>query len=171
MMVTHTELNQRAVKWLFSQGCSVVASEIKCWNNTGEIIDALGFTSQYSILVECKASRNDFLADKHKPFRKEPERGVGQLRYYLCPPDIIKTEDLPERWGLLYTRGTQIKKVIYPHAYLEEKKFEQPFNHLSERTILLSVCRRLGVYEKGIEGKVFFKEKMIPEQQPAHDKE
>ena len=55
--LTHDELVVRSVKWLFSYGCSVVLSEIQCWNNSGEIVDAIGFNSSHSILVEAKATR------------------------------------------------------------------------------------------------------------------
>lgn len=157
MSLTHTELNQRAIKWLLSNGCSVAISEIKCWNNSGEIVDALGFRSDCSILIESKASRADFLADRHKRFRITPELGVGQLRYYLCEKDIIRPEDLPDKWGLLYIAGSTIRKIVTPPY--QEKEFYHTHNHLSERSILISACRRLGVFEQGILGKVFFKEK------------
>lgn len=157
--LTHAELNLRAVKWLLSQGCSVAVSEIKCYNNTGEIIDALGFHSQLSTLIECKTSRSDFLADKKKNFRKDPARGVGQHRYFLCEKDIIKPSDLPRKWGLLWVTGRGIKKVVYPTGWESEQRFKHEYNHASERSILISAVRRLGVFQDGIEGKVFFKEK------------
>lgn len=155
----HNELTQKAVKWLFNQGHSIVLSEIKCYNVSGEIVDALGFKSQTSTLVECKVSRADFLADKNKPFRIRPEKGVGQFRYYLCPENIIVPADLPPKWGLLYATKRGIKKVIYPFGYTSEEAMMQDYCHHSERTMLISTIRRLGVFQDGIEGKVYFKEK------------
>lgn len=158
--MNHTELTTKAIKWLLSQGHAIVLSEIKCFNTSGEIVDALGFKSQISTLVECKASRADFLADKNKHFRKESHKGVGQHRYYLCEPDIIKPEDLPAKWGLLYATKRGIKKVVYPAGLNSEQEMMQDYNHHSERTMLISTIRRLGVFQDGIEGKVFFKEKL-----------
>ena len=57
-------------------------------------------------MVECKITRDDFLADRDKPFRQKPARGVGSERFYLTPPVLIKLEELPPGWGLLeYRRG------------------------------------------------------------------
>jgi len=50
-----------------------------------------------SYMIECKATRSDFLSDKTKPFRKKPERGVGNYRYYMTPPNLISADDLPEK--------------------------------------------------------------------------
>jgi hypothetical protein len=33
---------------------------------------------------------------------------MGQRRYYLCPPEIIKLEDLPKKWGLLWAEKRRI---------------------------------------------------------------
>jgi hypothetical protein len=62
--------------------------------------------------VECKISRADFLADHAKPHRAIGG-GVGDYRYFLCPQGLIKPEEVPHRWGLLWIspRGT-IKSVL-----------------------------------------------------------
>lgn len=31
-----------------------------------------------------------------------PEMGMGTLRYYACPKGLLKEDDLPEKWGLVY---------------------------------------------------------------------
>lgn len=160
--LSHGELTQKAVKWLLSYGCSVVMSEIKCWNNSGEIVDALGFTSSISVLIEAKATRPDFLSDKKKKFRMRPEMGVGQMRFFMTNKGIIKPEELPEKWGLLEVSGSRVSKTVFPkHRYypsIREEWFHD-CNHRSERSMLVSACRRLGVYQQGIEGKIYFKEK------------
>ena len=43
-----------------------------------------------------------FLADRSKPHRLNPEMGMGKYRYYICPTGLIKPEELPEKWGLIY---------------------------------------------------------------------
>lgn len=34
-------------------------------------------------MTECKVSRSEFLADKHKPWREKPGLGIGAVRSYL----------------------------------------------------------------------------------------
>jgi len=63
--------------------------------------DVFGFTRYNSVLIECKASRSDFLADKKKPFRQNPQEGVGNTRYYLVNEGVAKPEEMPEGWQLL----------------------------------------------------------------------
>lgn len=67
-----------------------------------ERCDAILFSSMTSYLIETKISRSDFLADAKKPFRLNPDDGVGEYRYYACPTGLIKPEELPEKWGLIY---------------------------------------------------------------------
>ena len=84
MEVTHAKLVSMAVDWLRRYRCGVVLSEQACVS--GEMPDAIGWKKTcHSVLVECKASRPDFLADRGKPFRQKPETGVGCERYYLAP--------------------------------------------------------------------------------------
>lgn len=65
-----------------------------------ERCDAVLFTSSSCFMVETKISRSDFLADFKKQHRQEG--GVGNYRYYDCPIGLIKPEELPEKWGLIY---------------------------------------------------------------------
>lgn len=108
----HDELVKKAVRWLQKPlslggpGCHTAVSEAKA-GFKGEIADALGFRAcetiaAGSVLVEVKVTRNDFLADKNKPHRQPNAVAVGNWRYYLCPEGIIKPEDLPAKWGLLW---------------------------------------------------------------------
>ena len=74
-----------AVAWLRRYyKCGIILSEQYC--ATGEVPDVIawkGFCK--SVLVECKVSRADFLADATKPFRLKPEEGMGSQRFYLAP--------------------------------------------------------------------------------------
>ena len=108
----HDELCLRAAKFLKNNGFSVVFDDrYQASTGTGEQPDAIGFRNGVSCLVEVKVSRADFLADKKKHFRKEPTVGMGDWRFFLCPPNLIKPEDLPDGWGLLYAHNKIIKKV------------------------------------------------------------
>lgn len=81
----------------------IIRDPFRAYTISGERPDAIGWRDGISILIECKASHADFLADRKKPFRAETDnqQGMGDWRFYLCPPEIIKPEELPEGWGLL----------------------------------------------------------------------
>ena len=108
--MTHAQLVAKAVGWLRSYRCGVVLSEQAC--ASGEMPDAIGWKQAcHSVLVECKVTRSDFLADRAKPFRQRPEKGVGSERYYLTPPALIRTEELPAGWGLLELRRGRVEML------------------------------------------------------------
>lgn len=98
--MTHAQLVQKAVEWLRAYRCGVVLSEQACIS--GEMPDAIGWKrSCHSVLVECKISRADFLADRGKRFRQKPDTGVGCERFYLTPRRLVGVDELPVGWGLL----------------------------------------------------------------------
>lgn len=114
--MTHSELCKLAVSWLQrpssrgGHGCKVAIDECRTgWS--GEVPDAIGYrfagmedsSMDGTVLVECKLSRSDFLADKAKPHRKTG--GVGNWRYFLAPEGLISPEELPEKWGLVEVNG------------------------------------------------------------------
>lgn len=107
---THRELCDRAAYWLqTSLGCKLVLVERNSGRG-GEEPDAIGWTPcGHSSLIEVKVSRQDFLADKKKPHRKIPEKGMGRRRYLLCQRDLIKPEEAPEGWILLWATEHQIR--------------------------------------------------------------
>src|SRR5215469_3324498 len=89
----HSQLVARAADWLRHRyGCGIVLSEQYC--ATGEVPDVIGWkASCQSVLVECKVSRSDFLADALKPFRLRPEDGLGSKRFYCAPAGMIRTDE------------------------------------------------------------------------------
>lgn len=145
--MTHGELVKRAERWLKTQGCGVVfRDEFKAATHNGELPDAIGWRDGISVLVECKASRADFLADRSKRFRQRPEIGMGDWRFFLCPPEIITVADLPEGWGLLHAYPKQIKKlhgVPGNCGWWNKKPFEG--NKRCETQMMYSALRRMVV--------------------------
>ena len=145
-MITHDELVIIAGKWLHKFGCGVVFEEF----GTGpEIPDAIGFKFGYSILIECKTSRADFLADFKKPHRIDPEFGMGNYRLFICEKNLILPEELPNGWGLLYvdpeTKKVRKKKcwkgnTLYKTEDYGIIKFDA--NLEAERDMLISRIRR-----------------------------
>lgn len=112
----HSTLVATGVRWL-SRKCSVVLYEFD--TASGENPDVIGWASGAgSILIECKLSRSDFLRDAGKTARRNPRAGMGQRRYYLCPPEVIQVADLPPKWGLLWAAKGQVavKREARGHA-------------------------------------------------------
>src|SRR5919197_1773184 len=98
--MTHPQLVDLAVRWLRRYRCGVVLSEQSC--ATGEMPDAIGWKRAcHSVVVEFKISREDFSADRDKPFRKKPEVGLGCERFYMTPAGLLRPGELPHGWGLL----------------------------------------------------------------------
>lgn len=137
--VTHEKLVAMAVGWLRRYRCGVVLSEQACVS--GEMPDAIGWKKAcHSVLVECKVSRADFLADRGKPFRQLPETGVGSERFYLAPRGMIRVEELPAGWGLLEVNGREIETVKKSARNLRSATgFEYEMN------LLLASLRRVEV--------------------------
>lgn len=145
--MTHDKLVIRAERWLKTMGCGVVFNDnFRTGNITGEQPDAIGWRDGLSLLVECKASRSDFLADKKKPFRLAPTMGMGDWRFFMCPPGLIQADELPEGWGLLYAHPRKIEKAhgVPPNAHWWGKK---PFegNKRAETQLMYSALRRIKI--------------------------
>jgi hypothetical protein len=137
MEITHDLLILRARYWLENTaGAKVVLTEFaggavggsrRSRRSNREIPDAIGWLrSGVSLLIECKASRGDFLSDAVKPSRRsgksgvpgspaltvpKPElkptrktEGLGAYRFYLTPSGLLRPDELPEGWGLLELR-------------------------------------------------------------------
>jgi hypothetical protein len=137
--MTHAQLVEKAVRWLRGYRCGVVLSEQSCVS--GEMPDAIGWKHAcHSVLVEGKVARADFLADRAKPFRLKPEYGVGCERFYLAPATLIRSEELPQGWGLLECRGDKIDMVSR-----SAKNLRSAIGFRCEMNLLLASLRRVEV--------------------------
>jgi hypothetical protein len=140
---THKTLKKEACRWLFRTGYRAVAAEVRL--HPLGIVDAVGVglfgpfinhlkdggTRVQTCIVECKASRSDFLRDvsndgqmtlalmERKTNRRRKRRkvlsqrvGLGKfdaamlepmanVHYILAPAGMLKKEEIPGRWGLL----------------------------------------------------------------------
>jgi len=141
--VTHDDLVKKAASWLKRKHCLVITEMA-----TGEEADAIGWYGSQATLIECKASRSDFLSDRKKPFRRLPDTGMASLRYYMTPMNLIDLEELPDCWGLLEVRGNRI--------FTPKKAEWQEHNELAEKSLLLSAIRRIGqITPEGISVKFY----------------
>ena len=140
----HYELCVEGAKWLrrhkwnfercrqkpcynHTRGCGYCCSrfkyaavEICTWNTEQTDVWALGNFDE-STVIEVKVSHSDFLADKKKWARSEEAFRLGlqagTYRWFLCPEGVIKPEELPEMWGLLYWDGKKIRPVVPPEKF------------------------------------------------------
>lgn len=141
----HEQLVSLAIDWLRRYRCGVVLSEQYC--ATGEVPDAIGWRASSrlgisrSVIVECKASRADSLADAKKPFRVNSADALGSERYYLAPRGVIAVEELPAHWGLLECTG----RTVTVAAKAARGDLRSPAGLMKEMNLLLASLRRVEV--------------------------
>lgn len=141
----HAVLVTAAIRWLRgSRKCPVVFSEHV--TRLGITPDAIGWYREWSILVECKASRSDFFADRQKPIHLDPDSWPGQERWYLTPPGLVKVEELPAGWRLAELHGWapdnpgRVKAISPLHRH-SDRLFNDGRSR-AELPLLLSAVRR-----------------------------
>jgi hypothetical protein len=139
--VTHQQLVRLAEQWLRrNYRCGIVLSEQSC--ASGETPDVIGWKGKCrSILVECKISRADFFADREKPFRKNPELGMGCERFYLAPAGMIAPNELPKKWGLLECQQREVRVAVRPGRVSQRTET----GLMWEMNLLLASLRRVEV--------------------------
>lgn len=147
MKMSHEALVDVAANWLFGKH-PIVITEMS--NSCSETPDAIGWRGGFSTLIECKTSRGDYYSDHAKPFRQNPDLGIGDFRYYLCEKGTICPDGLPNGWGLLETSGKRVRKVI------EAIRFPIT-NKAHEIVILSSALRRIGQTKpKGVSIRAYY---------------
>jgi hypothetical protein len=140
--MTHSALVELAVRWLrTTYHCGIILSEQACC--TGEVPDVIGWKGRCrSVMVECKVSRTDFLADRGKPWRLNPQGALGCERFYMAPAGLIAGAELPPGWGLLEVRN---RKVGIAVACKKRKSLRTAEGLLNEMNLLLASLRRVEI--------------------------
>lgn len=140
-VIKHSQLVDRAVEWLRHRyRCGIILSEQYC--ATGEIPDAIGWKGFCrSVVIECKVSRTDFLADAGKQFRLKPEEGLGCERIYMAPAGLISEDELPHGWGLLECTRNETRLVAKPKRINQRTQIGM----MKEMNLLLASLRRVEV--------------------------
>jgi hypothetical protein len=150
--ISHRELCLAGAKYIKNHGVTkwqkptYVVCELE---RVGESPDIFGFGLSCTQLIEVKVSRLDFIADKNKYWRKNPSKGIGQLRAYLCPVGVIKLNELPKDWGLLYYERGKILVVREPCVQIS--------NSQQEMNLAASILRREGIKSKVFDYKKYNK--------------
>jgi len=144
--LSHKELVNAAYRLCSKNAsCGVVFKEL--YSISGEIPDVIGFGDWgHSVLIECKTSRSDFFAEFKKPHRINGG-GMGRYRFFCVPTGLIKQDEIPEKWGLIYVNASMKATAIFnpmrqPYDSRHTFTFED-YNRDSERHIMYSALRRL----------------------------
>lgn len=146
------EIEKIPHKELCEIGAKILKTKFKCTvsihepRGLKENPDAIGWRYGWgmceyegSILLEAKTSRADFKKDFKKAFRITPTDGIGNWRFYLCPTGIIKPEELPDKWGLIYVDDKRKTKIIVnPYETRATRRLNKfnDFNVENERFLL-----------------------------------
>ena len=140
---THKRLVRRMANWLkYQKKMSVVCAELSTRNS--ETPDVIGWVGgAESVLIECKVSRADFIADAKKHFRRNADRGMGDERYIAAPPGMIRPDELPEGWGLL--EPTPYMGMNRDYIKTIVKAQHQESSKRNECVMLMSAIRRLEI--------------------------
>jgi hypothetical protein len=140
--MTHEALVELAVRWLRTcYRCGIILSEQACC--TGEVPDVIAWKGRCrSVLVECKVSRADFLADRNKPWRTNPEGTLGCERFYMAPAGLIGVAELPPNWGLLEVRGRKVEVAV---ACNKRRSLRTAEGLMNEMNLLLASLRRVEI--------------------------
>ncbi|MGA3210508.1 MAG: hypothetical protein ABSD20_04320 [Terriglobales bacterium] len=137
----HALLVRKAEEWLRRcYRCGIVLSEQ--YATVGEIPDVIGWRGNCrSVVVECKVSRGDFLADANKPCRTTPDESMGCERFFLTPPGLVASEEVPKPWGLLEYGRNGVRLLIKPGR----TSLRSPAGLMKEMNLLLASLRRVEI--------------------------
>lgn len=109
-VMSHSLCVKMAAEYMYKRA-EVVLPEF--FSHNAELPDVIAFNARYSTVIECKVSRSDFLKDRYKSFRLNPNQGMGDYRFYCAPKGLIKPEELPHGWGLIeILPSNKMRKVI-----------------------------------------------------------
>jgi hypothetical protein len=141
--LSHSDLCNIGARWISKKGLPLAAVELKTIGR--EIPDVYATNGMMSAIMEAKVSRSDFLADAKKEHRMHPYRGIGDLRYYICPEGLIKPDEVPSGWGLIWVsqKGRIIEQIpLFKGNIPSECSMRHPCDKQKDRDILYSICRR-----------------------------
>lgn len=154
MSWTHDGLCKATAQFfLTTGGCDIVCRELH--SELREIPDLYCVYKNYSVVCEVKISRADFFKDRHKIFRKHPKLGLGTFRYYVCPEGMIKPEELPYHWGLIYGYDDGSIKLIRGKA-MGYQRFDNAYyfqvDPINENKAMYSLLKRAASWGIGEHG-------------------
>lgn len=139
-IITHRQLCEIGAKFLKNAipwyiRCNYVVTEFT--SQCSESPDIYGYRGgSHTVLIEVKVSRGDFFADRKKRHR-QPGMGIGSSRYYLCPTNLIRVDELPPDWGLLYCNNEGLITIEKQSEHFDDRDYKD------EMAVMYSIIRRL----------------------------
>lgn len=83
------------------------------WESDLIYISKSGYVTEYEI----KISKSDFKADKKKEYKHQKLNSHDPFKpkyfWYVCPPNIIDAQDIPDYAGLIYCDSLAYDEVTY----------------------------------------------------------
>jgi hypothetical protein len=150
-VVNHAQLVKAGKLWVLGQSGRCKVALVEFYSGEHEIPDILAFRNTgLSVMIECKASRADFLKDKKKHSRQFDKFGLGMEKWYLVAPDVTHDvkKEIPEGWGCLlycpskHTRGYYLSCLARAARVNDMGKDEYEYLLSIERRILIRACAR-----------------------------
>lgn len=118
--MTHKELVKEAKSWIIrAKGCNPVFCE-KGSQGCSEMPDAIGWTCDLCIVIECKASRSDLLANNRKNI------GMGDERYFLMTKELYENckDIIPSGYGIITVNGNDGNWYTRQERFKVSAKFD-----------------------------------------------
>ena len=100
----HQELQEKAKNYLYDKSYWITRIETPVPIGVCDVWGIKSDSGNYeTIAIEVKVSRSDFLKRRSK--YKQFSSNMANRHYFLCPPDLIKPNEIDFRWGLLWWDG------------------------------------------------------------------
>ena len=127
----HRTIKNQAIGYLWNKGFYIARTEVR--DHYYGIVDAWGIRPRdlYTMAIEVKVSRSDWLAAKHKDYKTEEmakhmHNGWTSSNevYYACPSGLISPEEVSPSVGLLWFNGNRFvskKKPRFVQVHLKDK--------------------------------------------------
>jgi hypothetical protein len=143
----HAQLADLAADWLVKDAyrkyhCRYAVKELVTVSYATFDVFGIDITTT---MIEVKTSHADFLRDKKKRYQKS-NLFVADYNFYFCPDNVIKQEELSEKWGLIYCSDNKEVRVVKEPVKCESNEV----SHYHGRIIVKSIIRRLINPSKGV---------------------
>ncbi|WP_207430519.1 hypothetical protein [Sabulibacter ruber] len=149
--MTHKDLVEIAYKWVLKEaGCSIAFRDFVDVHQSEQFPDVVGVGSfGKSVAVKVDVSRHYYLQTISKEVWQNPEKSMGRFRFLCVPTDLIKPEELPANWGLIYvSKDGRANCVHNPYGSGTQDYWKNGFEDYNLYTLLdqherlNNACRR-----------------------------
>lgn len=154
----HKRLKQVALRYLKEKITDLVCTEVP-FGNAYSVADAVGinFKREEVRIIECKATKKDFLRDKKLFGQKTSYFYHAHYAYIMCPTDVIQPEEIPYGYGLLWVDE-------HDNVTLTKKPFK---NTARLKTLFKTTMRKTA---KCLTNQLLFKDDNIENKDLTHAK-